>query len=412
MIYIRQRVVFCSPPYVFLLLGTSFNKFFPVDCGVLILKYIFNKINFQTIPMAKTPRKDARQLRQLNFDLANYFSNTIIPQLFVDADLILRIFTPPAMKQFSLTYDHVGSNISDIKDNLRYPHVVEDIREVIDNGNKTLEKEVQTTDGSWFQMNIVPYIEHEEKVINGVIITFVDITKRLLTLRELEKLNSQYETLMYALAHDIRQPLSTITLIADGLLAASQKSGSIQLGKWSDTLRKSSKGLEALVQDFTSGKVDEEGESLEKMALNIKEICEDILAALQVEMKEKDINITTDIKVSEVSFPRNSLRSVVYNLIHNAVKFSDPKKVSEIRIGTEAVEGFVILCVQDNGLGIALEDQRRVFKKSSRLSEEIKGTGMGLYVVKKMIEENEGRIKLESKAGEGTIFKVFFKKVE
>lgn len=136
--------------------------------------------------MRETPRTDARKLRELNFDLANYFSNTIIPQLFVDADLILRIFTPPAMEQFSLTYDHVGKNISDIKDNLRYPYVVDDIWAVIDNTNRSIEKEVQTTDGRWFQMNIVPYLEYEEDVINGVIITFVDITKRLETLRELE----------------------------------------------------------------------------------------------------------------------------------------------------------------------------------------------------------------------------------
>ncbi|MBZ9630418.1 hypothetical protein LB465_06460 [Salegentibacter sp. LM13S] len=53
------------------------------------------------------------------------------------------------------------------------------------------------------------------------------------------------------------------------------------------------------------------------------------------------------------------MRSVVYNLIHNAVKFSDPEKSSEININTEAVKGFTILCVKDNGLGISLEHQRR-----------------------------------------------------
>lgn len=359
--------------------------------------------------MTETPRNDARKLRQLNFDLANYFSNTVIPQLFVDADLILRIFTPPAMKQFSLTYDHVGSHISDIKDNLRYPHVVEDIREVIDNPNNFFEKEVQTTDGYWFQMNIVPYIEHDEDVINGVIITFTDITKRLLALNESEKINSQYEILLYALAHDIKQPISTISLVADGLRMSSSEDGSKKFGKWANTLKKSSKTLEALVDDFTAGKVQERADSSGEMKLNIKNICEDILLALKLEIKEKKIKVTTDLKVAEITFPRSGLRSVVYNLIHNAVKFSDPQKASEIRIATEAIEGFVVLCVQDNGLGISFEDQRRVFKKSSRLTKNIKGTGMGLYVIKKMIEDNEGRIKLESEKGEGSTFKVFFK---
>lgn len=359
--------------------------------------------------MTDTPKSDARQLRKLDFDLSNYFSNTIIPQLFVDADLILRIFTPPAMKQFSLTYDHIGKNIADVKDNLRYPNVVEDIKDIIDNANKVLEKEVQTTDGRWFQMNIVPYIEHEKDVINGVIITFVDITKRLKAMRELEKLNSQYQTLKYTLAHDIRQPISTITLIADGLLMAHQKNNSIQFEKWIKTLKESSKSLDSMVEDFTSARVEEKGKPSEEVALNIEEICEDILTALKMDIREKNIKVTTDLKVSEINFPKNSLRSVFYNLIKNAVKFSDPKKKSEIKIATEAVEGFVILCVRDNGLGIPLEYQRLVFEKSSRLSKNIPGTGMGLYVVKKMIEDNKGRIKLESKEEEGTTFKVFFK---
>lgn len=359
--------------------------------------------------MSETPKNDARQLRQLNFDLANYFSNTIIPQLFVDADLILRIFTPPAMKQFSLTYDHVGKNIADIKDNLRYPYVVEDIKDVIDNTNRILEKEVQTTDGRWFQMNIVPYVEHEKNIINGVIITFVDITKRLKALRELEKLNSQFETLKYALSHDIRQPIATITLIADGLSIAHQKNDTTQFQKWIKTLKDSAKSLDSMVEDFTSGKVGENGESGKENTINIEEICQDILTALKGEIREKKIKVTTDLKVTEISFPRSSLRSVFYNLIHNAVKFSDTEKAPEINIATEEVDGFVILYVQDNGLGIPDEHQNRLFKKSSRLSENIYGTGMGLYVVKKMLEDNDGRIKIMSKEKEGSTFKVFFK---
>ncbi|MFO7720355.1 MAG: PAS domain-containing protein [Gillisia sp.] len=359
--------------------------------------------------MLDTAKSDALKLRKLDFDLSNYFSNTIIPQLFVDADHILRIFTPKAMKQFSLSYDHVGKNIADIKDNFRYPDIVEDIQDIIDNSNKICDKEVQTADGSWFQMAIVPYVELEKDVINGVIITFVDITKRLKSIRELEKLNSQYETLKYALAHDIRQPISAITLIAGGLGLAHKKDDSMQLEKFIKTLKESSKCLDGMVEDFTTGKVDVNGDSSEGIALNIEEICQDILHSLKIEIKEKNIKVTTDLKVKEIIFPRNSLRSVFYNLIQNAIKFSDSEKDSEIKIATEAVRGFVILCVQDNGLGIPFKDQRQVFKKSKRLSKIIEGTGMGLYVVKHMLEDNKSRIKLESKEREGTTFKVFFK---
>src|SRR5436190_24092186 len=91
-------------------------------------------------------------LVRINDDLENYFRNTIIPQLFIDRDLRLRKFTPPAMKQFSLTRNDIGKVIGDIKDNFRYPSIVENIETVIST-NEILEKEIQTTDFRWYQMN-------------------------------------------------------------------------------------------------------------------------------------------------------------------------------------------------------------------------------------------------------------------
>ncbi len=63
----------------------------------------------------------ANSLEENYEELENYFSNTIIPQLFVDAQFILRKFTPPAMKQFNLAPGDIGKNILDIKDNFRFP---------------------------------------------------------------------------------------------------------------------------------------------------------------------------------------------------------------------------------------------------------------------------------------------------
>ena len=159
------------------------------------------------------------------------------------------------------------------------------------------------------------------------------------------------------------------------------------------------------MEDFTS----DGDKNLTNKALNVETICENILTALKVEIKEKKIRITTDLKVRELVFPKSSLRSVLYNLIHNAVKFSDPNKKSTIKITTTVQDEFVVLSVLDNGIGIPLEHQERVFEKALRLSKTIRGTGMGLYVVKKMIEDNAGRIELKSKENEGTTFNLFFK---
>ena len=134
------------------------------------------------------------KLIEHNDELENYFRNTIIPQLYVDGDLKLQKFTPPAMKQFSLSANDIGKLITDVKDNLRYPSILDNIKQVIDS-NEILEKEIQTTDMRWYQMNIIPYIKKRDNKTDGVIITFVEITRRIKDLQEQEKLIADHERL-------------------------------------------------------------------------------------------------------------------------------------------------------------------------------------------------------------------------
>src|SRR5947208_2847539 len=87
----------------------------------------------------------------LNIDLENYFSNTIIPQLFIDKDGLLRKFTPPAMKQFNLSSADIGKPVGELADNIRFPGILENISQVMQS-QEILEKEIQTTDLRWYQM--------------------------------------------------------------------------------------------------------------------------------------------------------------------------------------------------------------------------------------------------------------------
>src|SRR5436190_7412325 len=157
------------------------------------------------------------QLQELidhNDLLENYFRNTIIPQLFVDGELRLQKFTPPAMKQFSLSASDVGKPINDIKDNFRFPSIVDNIQHVIKT-NEILEKEIQTTDLRWYQMNIIPYVKMRDNKTDGVIITFVEITMRIKDLKEQEKLIADHEILLDTISHDIKNPLTNLVMAID-----------------------------------------------------------------------------------------------------------------------------------------------------------------------------------------------------
>lgn len=353
-------------------------------------------------------KNDVKQLRDLNFDLVNYFANTIIPQLFVDADMILRIFTPPAMKQFSLSQKDINRDFHEVKDNIRYPTIIANIEEVIAT-NEILEKEVQTDDGKWFQMNILPYKEHRTGKINGVIITFIDITNRLAALRELEQLNARYDVLMFALSHDLKQPLTSITLLTDGLKQAFREGDEKQFGHWLKSMKIAASSINSLVDGFTEDAKASPKHQQAVTRVNIEEIAKNVLDALRDEIKGKGVKIITDYNTSEILFPRNNLRSIVYNLIYNAIKFRDQEKSPVIKIGTYKENDDVILIVEDNGIGIAKEDQKSIFQKSSRIHHDIEGTGLGLYIIRRMLNIHDGRVEVESNQGEGSIFKVYFK---
>ena len=111
--------------------------------------------------MEKTKEELSKDIYSLHEELENYLANTIIPQLFVDANLILRKFTPAAMKQFSLSPDDIGKPIQDIVHHIRYSTLIDNINEVISTAS-VLEKEIQTTDLKWYQMDILPYIIRKE----------------------------------------------------------------------------------------------------------------------------------------------------------------------------------------------------------------------------------------------------------
>lgn len=374
----------------------------------ILLFTLYHSFNFNSFMSQKLKKEPSKNLNIKNEELENYFANTIIPQLYVDGQMILRKFTPPAMTLFSLAKADINRDINDVKDNIRYHTLIENIEEVIAT-SEILEKEVQTTDGKWFQMNILPYKVFNENRTNGVIITFVDITNRIKTLKELEKLNAQHDTLMYALSHDIRQPLSAIVLLADALMEAYNRQNTEQFTKWIGTLKTTSNAMKALVNDFTEENELKPEPTGKEERVNIENIAQDVILALKSDIFNKGINITTNFETSEIIFSRNNLRSIVYNLLSNAIKYKSPESPLEIILSTEKTNDFVLLKVKDNGVGIAEEHQENIFKKATRINSSIEGTGMGLYIIKRMVENNDGKVEVKSQLGKGSTFSVFFK---
>ncbi len=343
-------------------------------------------------------------------ELENYFRNTIIPQLFIDADLILRKFTPPAMKQFSLKAGDLGKSINDIKDNFRFPTIVENIQQVIDS-NEILEKEIQTTDFRWYQMNIIPYVALKDKKTNGVIITFVEITMRIKDLKDLEKLISDHETLLDTISHDIKTPLTSLVVAIDLLKNVSYED-SKQFKSLLIVVDNAMTKLQNIFNELTDTRKQEHKYKAEQEILDFENILEDVRLTLNTNIIKSGAVIKSEVNVSEITFSRRKLRSIVYNLVNNAIKFQSPDRKPEIFIKTEREKEFIIISVKDNGIGIEPGKYDAIFSKYFRVENEIEGSGIGLYLVKEIVNNSGGKILVESQPGKGSEFKVYLKTIQ
>lgn len=350
-----------------------------------------------------------RDLRVLNEGLENYFRNTVIPQMFIDANLILMKFTPPAMRQFQLTPADIGKHISELKIQIRFPTIIENIQEVIEK-KMDLEKDLQTTDLKWYQMNILPYTTGESNLTNGVIVTFVDITFRIEMLNEYEKLNLNYETVLFALSHDLKGPVTNIKSLL-GLMRDVEKNDEDEVEILIDSMDISVEKLLKCIGDLTETVEEKNRFADVSERVNIQNILEDVRIGLGNRFFISKAKIHTDFQVTELQFPRKNIRSILYNLLSNALKFSVPGGLPEIWIKTEIQGEYIILSVCDNGVGIEKNKQEMIFFPRIRLDKEIEGTGIGLYIVKRMVEDMGGKVEVESAPGEGADFRIYFKKL-
>ena len=148
---------------------------------------------------------------------------------------------------------------------------------------------------------------------------------------------------------------------------------------------------------------------------DIHEVIEDAIehVKLIVESRKGSIKISLDAAKSIISGNSNHLENIIINILDNAVKYS--KKNPHIIISSSNSDGNIIICIQDNGIGMDKNIQKLIFEKFYREQNgnihDIKGHGLGLSYVKKIIDFHNGKIDLESKKGVGTKFYITLKNI-
>jgi signal transduction histidine kinase len=148
----------------------------------------------------------------------------------------------------------------------------------------------------------------------------------------------------------------------------------------------------------------------EVTAVNLSEVVGEVLLDLEQLIRAFGARIEVEVRECEtVSFSEKNLRSIVYNLVSNAVKYRSPDRPPLVRVACHGESGHTVLVVQDNGSGLQEKQRGQLFTMFRRFHDHVEGTGIGLYMVKKMVDNAGGRIEVESQEGQGTTFRVFFR---
>lgn len=226
--------------------------------------------------------------------------------------------------------------------------------------------------------------------------------------RELLTVNNDLDNFIYTASHDLKAPIANI----EGLLMALFEDHDVQDEGFQEIkkLIVSSIGkFKATLNDLTEiSKIQKENFDDIEM-VSFEELIEEVKMNIQKELEKSNAKISTTLKIPQLRFSRKNLRSIVYNLVSNAVKYRSPDRTPDIKIATQHSGGYTVLSVSDNGLGINPAYQNKLFGMFKRLHQHVEGSGIGLYIVKRIIENNSGRIEVKSTLDKGTTFEVYFK---
>ena len=146
--------------------------------------------------------------------------------------------------------------------------------------------------------------------------------------------------------------------------------------------------------------------------INLREVYDDVIEDIENLIDESSATITTDFQIETIVYARKHVRSIFYNLLSNAIKYRSPERIPQIKVRCYEEKESIVLSVKDNGRGLSSSQKERMFSLFQRFHKDVEGSGIGLYMLKRIITNSGGSIAIESNEGMGTEFKVYLKKVE
>jgi PAS domain S-box-containing protein len=281
-----------------------------------------------------------------------------------------------------------------------------------------VDKRYVRPDGSvrWSLTSVTPIRDAQGRITRGCA-ACIDVTDRRqaeqavqVANERLVRINGELDTFVYTASHDLKSPITNIEgimlALREQLPPAAQHEEIIGhlLALMDGAVARFQQTLGHLTDISRLGH-DQLSDDGEAEVVDLPALIEAVRLDILPELTAAGATLTVAVnQCPTFRFSAKNLRSILYNLLSTAVKYRAPDRAPEVVLHCRPAAGRLVLEVQDNGLGLSKTQQGRLFGLFRRLHTHVEGSGVGLYMVKKIVENARGTIAVHSEAGVGTTF--------
>ncbi len=377
---------------------------------LLTSKEELQSLNEELTALNSQLQETLERQRLTSDDLQNVLFSTNVGTLFLDLDLKIRFYTPAIKSLFSIITGDIGRPISDLKPIATDPELLGDARRVLAE-EALIEREIQAPEDTYFLRRIFPYRAHNGRV-EGVVITFADVTERKIITKaleaaklEAERANMAKSRFLSAASHDLRQPLQSLTLLQELLTRTVQDEKPKRLiVRLEQTVAAMSGMLNALldINQIEAGIVE-----ARPVLFPISNVLDSLREEFTSLAQSRGLTLHILASTAVISSDPALLSQMIRNLLGNAIKYT---KHGKILLGCRRRGDSLRIEVWDTGIGIATDQLSAIFDEFHQVDnvarERSLGLGLGLSIVQRLGRLLGHDVNVRSKPDQGSVFTV------
>ena len=251
-------------------------------------------------------------------------------------------------------------------------------------------------------------------ILGALLFILVVLAAFFITIRSLlnkRRVNEIKNDFINNMTHELKTPLATISLAVDALKTAKVQSDPTAVAYFSNIIKEENVRMNKHVEIILeTGQLENRDLELNMQPVNVHDLIQAVVDSykLQLEEKPSNINMQLDATAPEISADEEHLLHVLSNLLDNAIKYS--KETIDILVSTINVNNKMIITIEDNGIGMTSETTKHIFEKFYRAHSgnihNVKGFGLGMSYVKRIVALHKGQIRVQSELDHGTTIEI------